>query len=1765
MSGTRFTLDTPFGENTRQAFLAITLSLLMLGSLVPAGAAASMSETDTNAQADLLVSTPDETLEVGNTTNATVSAAGADNGVSAYELTLGVDDPSVATLENATIHTGDTDDDENEALKNVTLNDDQSEVTISVALLNETHAPSDEIDLFDVELEGHADGEAELEIHDVTELADIDHESYDLETVSSDDLTVGGETLTAETAVSAPDELEVGDTANATVSALDATDGVSAYNLTLGVDNASVATLENATATATAEGDEEPLVNTTRSDDGSTLTVTAALLNATHEPAEEIDLLDVELEGQDEGAAELEVRDVAELATLETESYDVSHEDVDAFDVMESSADPAPAPDPEEPFFDVDIDQDQTPDEITAGEAAVVNATIENTGEADGEQNVSLLADSDSVDTQSVALDSNETEDVSLTWDTSEDDAGTYDLTVETEDADAATHLEVAEPLEDAYFDIAVNHDPADVTAGETVAVNTTVQNTGDKEAATNVTVFLEDEPVATESVSLAGDETEHVVPEWETSEDDSGTYNLTVETDDTKDETTLTVTEPPEPFFDVVIDQTPDAITAGENATVNATIENTGEADGSQDVGLYDDDTTLDAQHVELASNETTDVSLTWETSEDDAGTYDLAVETANDTATTQLEVIEPAHFAVDLEVNETIGQGEELAIDAIVENTGDEKATQTVTLESSEYGETVSDEITLEGGDSEPVNTTVEIPADATLSEFLIEVETEDDTDTQTVEIVSNTDYTVEITDTTAPVTAGETIKVDALIENEGIGVHEQSVAFTVDSETVDNQSLELEEGNTTPVTFEYETADDDTPGVSLGVSTDDDTETTTERVREAQPATFEVSDLDVPDNTTQGETVTTTATIENVGERTGDDIVELYFDGDSVNETNAELGAGDTVEIDLEHKVASEPRAGEHAVDIAVATDDDVSFDDLAVDYGDIESGLEAVESGGTVTIADGEYEETVSIDTADVTLETAGAAHDPVVAPADDVAADIAAENVTITGLTFADNGDATALTVTEPGADIVRNTFVDLETGIELRSDESHVAHNHFEGSVETAIDVVNSDANTIENNVIETGASESVSVSTSTTTATDGILFSDGADNTTVSTNDISVTGDAIRIAADSGTENTANENNLEGDNQSVVNNLEAAEMSAATTSESVAFESFANYYGAGGLEENTEGAVEDDEEVEEPYETATYNVTIEETPDSVTVGDELTVKAAIENAGDYNGSQDVGLNLGDEKAVTAETDVEIEANTTDQINLTYTPEQTDINDSTTLTVTTDDDAATDTVDVVAEPEFVVSDLEAPSEATAGDTIEANATVENKGGPATQDVELSLGDESLEDESLQLNESEEKAVNFTTTLSDEYDDEITTLAVASEQSKADAAFQLHAAEPLFDVTIDQAPDEVTAGEKADVDLTVENIGETVGDQTVRLSVDGTDLADSEQLELESSATEALTLTWDTEDVDADLYDLDVETEDTSDTTSIAVVEPDTPFFDVAIDEDATDDTVEPGAELAVTTLVTNTGGLEETQSIEFDVGDSGVDDTAERTLEAGEENEITFTYTVAEDIEADTIPITVESANDSATHTVAVESEDEEGGGLPAFPEPSDDASVSIGHIDAPSEVEIGESVQVSALVGNHAEEPVSEHIILSLDEMTIDRETTTFEGSTETKVEYEFAAPDTAGEYDVTIETQDETTSTTLTVAEEERPEEDDSATEEPEADEPETDETETETDDEDDDEAVFEFSDGSPGFGILPALVALLGGGYLLRTRVQ
>ena len=79
---------------------------------------------------------------------------------------------------------------------------------------------------------------------------------------------------------------------------------------------------------------------------------------------------------------------------------------------------------------------------------------------------------------------------------------------------------------------------------------------------------------------------------------------------------------------------------TAGDSVTVSATIENTGEAEGTQDVALTLDGEELDTQEVTLAGGEDTTVEFTADTSGLDAGDYEHGIATDDDEATGTLTI---------------------------------------------------------------------------------------------------------------------------------------------------------------------------------------------------------------------------------------------------------------------------------------------------------------------------------------------------------------------------------------------------------------------------------------------------------------------------------------------------------------------------------------------------------------------------------------------------------------------------------------------------------------------------------------------------------------------------------------------------------------------------------------------------------------------------------------------------------------------------------------------------------------------------------------------------------------------------------------------------------------------------------------------------------------------------------------------------------------------------------------------------------------------
>ncbi|RLM89321.1 PKD domain-containing protein [Halobellus sp. Atlit-38R] len=122
----------------------------------------------------------------------------------------------------------------------------------------------------------------------------------------------------------------------------------------------------------------------------------------------------------------------------------------------------------------------------------------------------------------------------------------------------------------------------------------------------------------------------------------------LTVTDDDGATDTTtqtVSVSETAAPAnFQISAIDVESPVTQGDAATVSATVENTGDADGTQTVAVAVDGTTADSQDVTLAGGASTAVSFEIDTDSFAVGDHDVDLSTANDSASGQLTVTEPA-----------------------------------------------------------------------------------------------------------------------------------------------------------------------------------------------------------------------------------------------------------------------------------------------------------------------------------------------------------------------------------------------------------------------------------------------------------------------------------------------------------------------------------------------------------------------------------------------------------------------------------------------------------------------------------------------------------------------------------------------------------------------------------------------------------------------------------------------------------------------------------------------------------------------------------------------------------------------------------------------------------------------------------------------------------------------------------------------------------------------------------------------------------------
>jgi len=173
-----------------------------------------------------------------------------------------------------------------------------------------------------------------------------------------------------------------------------------------------------------------------------------------------------------------------------------------------------------------DLTVDETT--ITAGETATVTATVDNRGETAVDRTLELEANRDVVTTETVSVDGTDSRTVTFSFQPT--DIGEYDIEV----ADAGTEsVAVDVQPEQAAFQLSdLRVEDSTITQGDTVTVSATVRNDGDEQESQEILLDI-DGTDRTETVTLAGDESEDIELDIETTELEPGDYTYSLATDD--------------------------------------------------------------------------------------------------------------------------------------------------------------------------------------------------------------------------------------------------------------------------------------------------------------------------------------------------------------------------------------------------------------------------------------------------------------------------------------------------------------------------------------------------------------------------------------------------------------------------------------------------------------------------------------------------------------------------------------------------------------------------------------------------------------------------------------------------------------------------------------------------------------------------------------------------------------------------------------------------------------------------------------------------------------------------------------------------------------------------------------------------------------------------------------------------------------------------------------------------------------------------------
>ncbi len=194
-------------------------------------------------------------------------------------------------------------------------------------------------------------------------------------------------------------------------------------------------------------------------------------------------------------------------------------------------------------------------------------------------------------------------------------------------------------------------------------------------------------------------------------------------------------------------------------------------------------------------------------------------------------------------------------------------------------------------------------------------------------------------------------------------------------------------------------------------------------------------------------------------------------------------------------------------------------------------------------------------------------------------------------------------------------------------------------------------------------------------------------------------------------------------------------------------------------------------------------------------------------------------------------------------------------------------------------------------------------------------------------------------------------------------------------------EPTLSAVIAETNAPVKAGDELTVTVSVSNRGEEGEGSVTLIGEDGEEF-DSADVELEPDAEETVELTWTPDGDYVGEVTLTVETDDESVSENVTVEDAPAEF---AVDIEHAPAHVPEGGAVTVSAVITNTGTLEGTTTVEITINDETVQ-THDVSLAGGEEEHIEYTHETGDSGPSD-VTIAFETDGNSASETVRIVTE----------------------------------------------------------------------------------------------------------------------------------------------------------------------------------